>query len=104
MLKIAFRFAQIPSEHVPSTQTPTYILPETNSTAAATPPASSILEIARGCNTSLAATYKSYQICSIILSPLKFRINSFKNYIIVTAKCQQRALTFSLKPTNFKKV
>ena len=48
MLKIALRSAQIPNVHAVSTQTPTYILPDTDSTAAETPPASMILETSRG--------------------------------------------------------
>lgn len=44
ILKIAFLSAHTPNVHAVSTHTPTYIFPDTDSTAAETPPASMILE------------------------------------------------------------
>ena len=55
MLKMALRSAQISNEHAVSTQTPTYILPDTDSTAAETPPASILSETSRGFNTCRTA-------------------------------------------------
>lgn len=66
MLKTALRSAHTPNQQAVSTQTPAYILPDADSTAA-TPPASMILEISRGFNTCLAALYNSFHSAFIDL-------------------------------------
>ena len=68
MLNIALRSAQIPNVHDVSTQTPTYILPDTDSTAAETPPAPIISETSRGFYTCFAASYNSFHLSFIDLS------------------------------------
>ena len=65
LLKIAFLSALTPHVHARSTHTPTYILPETDSTAAETPPAAIILETSHGFNTCFAASYNSCHFLSI---------------------------------------
>ena len=68
MLNIALRSAQIPRVQAASTHTPVYIFPEAESTAAATPPASTQSEMARSFCTALAALYISFHILSIYFS------------------------------------
>ena len=62
ILKIAFLSAHTPNVHAVSTHTPTYIFPDTDSTAAETPPASMILETDRS---EAKTTRGPVDLCSV---------------------------------------
>ena len=74
ILKIAFLSAQIPNVEQVSIQTPVYIFPDFDSTAAETSPQVTYSDILRSFNTAFAAPYISVHIFSIDTHLIKFKI------------------------------